>query len=133
MWRQLSFKNSLLVICKIFELFLNKLTAGQKFSFLNRDKLTQPVHMRLSKKKIFQNISLHFWNVDKIFHTFRKKMTPIADVFRKLPIPKNVVRKMCKKSRFVGSFVKQHGKWIKQCWTLNDTPFTIYIDHCESN
>ena len=37
-------------------------------------------------------MSLHFWNVDKILDTFKQKMTPMADVFRKLRIPKNVVR-----------------------------------------
>ena len=39
-----------------------------------------------------------------------KKMTLIADVFPKLPTTKNVVRSMCKKSRFIGLFEKQHGK-----------------------
>ena len=37
-------------------------------------------------------------------------MTLIADVFPKLPTTKNVVRSMCKKSRFIGLFEKQHGK-----------------------
>ena len=38
-------------------------------------------------------------------------MTLIADVFRKLWIPKNVVRQMSKKSRFRGPFDKQNNKW----------------------
>ena len=42
-----------------------------------------------------------------------KKMTLIADVFPKLPTTKNVVRSMCKKSRFIGLFEKQHGKRVQ--------------------
>ena len=37
-------------------------------------------------------------------------MTLIADVFPKLRTQKNLVRSMPKKSRFKGSFKKQHGK-----------------------
>ena len=44
-------KKCLLVICKIFWLFVNTLTTGHKFSLLNRDKLTQPIQMQLSKKQ----------------------------------------------------------------------------------
>ena len=41
---------------------------------------------------------------------FKKKMTLIAEVFPKLRSPKNKVRSMSIKSRFKGSFKKQHGK-----------------------
>ena len=51
LWRQLSWKKSLLSICKILELFLNTLTADDKYSLLNKGKLTQSIHMHLSKKK----------------------------------------------------------------------------------
>ena len=37
-------------------------------------------------------------------------MTLIADLFPKLPTPKNVLRYMSKKSHFKGPFDKQHGK-----------------------
>ena len=40
----------------------------------------------------------------------KKKMTLIAEVFPKLRSPKNNVRSMSIKSRFKGSFKKQHGK-----------------------
>ena len=43
-------------------------------------------------------------------HIFKKKMTLIAEVFPKLRTRKNLVRSMSKKSRFKGSFGKQHGK-----------------------
>ena len=41
---------------------------------------------------------------------FKKKMTLIAEVFPKLRTPKNMVTSMSIKSRFKGSFIKQHGK-----------------------
>ena len=40
-------------------------------------------------------------------------MTFIADVFPKLRTRKNLLRSMPKKSRFKGSFKKQHGKWAQ--------------------
>ena len=50
-WRQLTYKNSLLVICKILWLFFNRLTADDKYSLLNKDNLTQPIQMQLSQKQ----------------------------------------------------------------------------------
>ena len=64
MGTQLSRKNSLLVICKILRLFLNTLSAVDKFSFPNRDNLTQPIDMHLSQKqKLFVEFLLHFRNL----------------------------------------------------------------------
>ena len=40
-------------------------------------------------------------------------MTLIADLFAKLRTPKNVVRYLSKKSRFKGSFDRQHGKRVQ--------------------
>ena len=42
-----------------------------------------------------------------------KKMTLIAQVFRKLRTPKNMVRSISKRPRSKKSFRKQHGKWAK--------------------
>ena len=46
---KLSWKKSLLVICKILGLFVNTLTTGEKYSLLIRDNLTQSIQMQLSK------------------------------------------------------------------------------------
>ena len=43
LWRQLTCKKSLLVICKISKLFPNTLNADGKYSLFNRDNLTQPI------------------------------------------------------------------------------------------
>ena len=53
-WRQFTFKKSLLVISKIFRLFVNTLTADDKLSLLSRDNLMQAIQMQLSQnQKIF--------------------------------------------------------------------------------
>ena len=39
-------------MCKIFRLFVNTLTADDKYSVLNRGHLTQPIQMNLSPKNV---------------------------------------------------------------------------------
>ena len=51
LWRQLSCKKSLLVICKLSRLFPNSLSAYGKYSLFNRDNLSQPIQMQLSRKQ----------------------------------------------------------------------------------
>ena len=61
MWTQLSWETSLLVICKILRLFVNTLTAGNKYSPLNRDNFSEPIQMNLSQKqKIFPELFCRF-------------------------------------------------------------------------
>ena len=51
LWMQLTWKKSLLVICKISKLFPNTRSADAKYSLLNRDNLTQPIQMQVSRKQ----------------------------------------------------------------------------------
>ena len=109
--RRLSWKKSLLVICKILGLSVNTLTAGEKYSLPNCHKLTQPIQMQLSKKKkFFFNFFLHFWSLDQLQNILKKNMTLTAYVFAKLGTMKDVVRQMSKKSCFGGLFEKRYGK-----------------------
>ena len=57
LWRILSYKKSLLVICKVLKMFVNILTADDKYFLLNRDNLRKPIHIRLSE------IQKAFWDV----------------------------------------------------------------------
>ena len=59
---KLSWNRSLLVIFKMLKLFVNTLTADHKYSILNKDNLTEPIQMKLSKKKkaLFQFFSTFF-------------------------------------------------------------------------
>ena len=51
LWRTLTCKNSLLVICNIADHFPKTLSADGKYSLLNWDNLTQPIEMQLSQKQ----------------------------------------------------------------------------------
>ena len=107
MWRQLTYKKSVLVICNKS----NTSSADGRYSLLNTDNLTQPIQMRVSERqRTFSRFFLAFLKSSLNFEHFEKKMSLIADVFPKLRTPKNVVRSMFKKSRFGGSFEKKHGK-----------------------
>ena len=74
LWRQLTFKKFLLVICKISRLFPNTLSADGKYSLLNRDSLTQPIQMQLSQKqKTFSEFFCAFLKSSLNFEHFQKK------------------------------------------------------------
>ena len=88
-----SCRMSLLVIHKILELFVNLLTADDKYSLLNRDNLAQPIIMQLSNNKnalsqVFTAILISRSNSKH----FEKKMNLVVYVFAKLRTKKNVVR-----------------------------------------
>ena len=57
---------SLSGIWEILRLFVNTLTADDKYSLLKRDKLTQAIQMQLSKKKnTFSEIIFNFEQFQK--------------------------------------------------------------------
>ena len=89
----MSWKKSLLVTCKVLTLFVNTLTADDKYSLLSRDNLMQPIQMHLSQnQKTFSKLLCAIFKCTLNFQHFFKKMTLIAFVFPKLGTPKNVVR-----------------------------------------
>ena len=127
-------ENCFSVIWKVLKMFVNILTADDKFSLLNRDNLRQPIQMQLSqKKKHFLNLFLQFWKLDKILNIFNKRMTFIVAVFPTLWTQKNVVNQISKKSNFIRFFAKQHVKGSKYCWNRNHTTCTILLNHCDPN
>ena len=74
LWRKLSLKKSLLVICKILRLFVNTFTAYDKYSVLNMEYLKPPIDMQLSRKQkafseffsAFLKSRLNFEHIQKI-------------------------------------------------------------------
>ena len=69
--------------------------------------------MQLSQKlRLFLDFFLHFLNLSYILHIFKKRMTLIAYLLLTLRPAKNVVRYMCKKSRFTLPFQKEHSKRV---------------------
>ena len=66
----------LLEICKILRLFVKTLTADDKNSLLNRDNLTEPIHILLSvKQKAFLQF-LGFLKFTLNFEHFPKRNEP---------------------------------------------------------
>ena len=89
----MSWKKSLLVISKILGMFINTLTADEKYSVPKKDNLTQPIQMQLSKKQnVFLNLFLDSSNLDQIFNILKKMMIIIAYIVPKLQTAKDVVR-----------------------------------------
>ena len=73
----LNCKKSLLVIFKILRLFVNTLSAVDKYSLPNREYLTQPIQMQLSVKlKIFSQFVSAFSTSRLNFEHFQKKDDP---------------------------------------------------------
>ena len=83
----------MLVLCKIFRLFVTTLTDKDKYCLLYRDNLTKPIQILLSQKqKTFCQFCSAFLKSTLNFEHFQKKMTLSADVFSKLPSQKKVIR-----------------------------------------
>ena len=83
----------MLVLCKILRLFVKTLTDDEKYSFLYRDNLTQPLQILLSQKqKTFSQFFSTFLKSTLNFAHFQKRMTVIPNVFPNLPSPKQVIR-----------------------------------------
>ena len=65
------------MLCKILRLFVNTLTADDKYSLLNRDNLTQSIQTLLSQKqKTFSQIFSSFLKSTLNFEHFQKKDDP---------------------------------------------------------
>ena len=81
------------MIHQILSLFVNILTGDDKSYLFNREKLAQPIQMKLyQKEKTFSEIFFAFLKSILNFEGCQKGMTLIVDVFPEIPVPKNMVR-----------------------------------------
>ena len=70
----MSDKMSPLVICEILELFVNTLTADDKYSLRNIENLWQPIQIQLSQRqKKFSQFFAAFLKLTSNFEQFEKK------------------------------------------------------------
>ena len=77
LWRILELKKSLWLICKVWRLFVNPLTADDKYSLLNRGNLLQNFQIHLyQKRKIFCEFFLMFCKFRVNFEHFQTKDDP---------------------------------------------------------
>ena len=78
-----------------------------------RDNLMQPIHLQFSQKfKAFSQFFRAFSKSALNFEHFQKRDDLIAYLFLTLRPAKNVVRHMCKKSRFRLPSQKEHAKRV---------------------
>ena len=77
LWKKLTCKMSLLVICKISTLFSNTLSANGKYSLLKRDNSTQRIQMHtFQKQKSFSGFFSAFLKSSLNFELFQIKDDP---------------------------------------------------------
>ena len=107
---------------------LIELSADDKYSPLNRDSLTQPIQIQLSEKQnsfsliflyicaIYKNEDTHSWCIYKIMDSEKTGL----DNSLKSPVSEDPST-----SNMLNG--------LKHCWNLNDSSFTIFIDHWERN
>ena len=87
MLKQFSWRKSILVRCKIFRLFVNKLTPDDQYCLLRRDKVKQPTQILLSQKQTtflkffssFPKCTLNFKHFRKKDHTHSRCISEITD------------------------------------------------------
>ena len=73
----MSRKKSVLVRHKALKLFINTLSADDKYSLLKRDNLTQPIRTQLSQKqKPFYELLLAFSKSSLNLEHFQKRVDP---------------------------------------------------------
>ena len=135
LWRQLTCKKSVLVTLEISSLLPNTRSANSRYSLLNRNNLTQPIQMQLSRKqKPFSEFFSAFLKAGLNFQHFRKKkITLIAVIFPKLRTTKNLVRSISKEPVPRDPSESSMVKATKHCWKLHGSAFTIFIDYCEGD
>ena len=121
LWAKLILKISLLVICEILGVFVNTLTADDKYNLGNCANLQLPITVQLSKKlKAFSQFFVPYLEFISTFKHFEQKTSVIVNIFPQLPIVKDLVRAFSKKRCFRTPFDSQHVKesrtLLKSAW-----------------
>ena len=115
---------SLCVVCEILGLFVNALSADDKFSLGNCDNLWPPFQIQLSKNtNFFSWISCH---VNQILDIFKTKMSSRLMYLRNYGLWKTLLDQCLK--RLVSENPLRVNKLVrpKHCWNFYDSTFIIF-------
>ena len=125
----------MLVVCKMWKLFVNTLSADDKYCLLNRDNLMQPVQILLSEKqKTIFRLLFAFLKSRLNFEHFQKKRWPSQPMcFLYNGLRKRWLEKFLKNSVSEDPWTRNMVNVPKHCWILEDRNFTECADHCEHN
>ena len=78
----------MLVLCKFLRHLVKTLTDDEKYSFLYRENLTQPIQILLSQKpKTFSKLSCKILNPTLNFEHFQKKLDPHSRCSSQITVP----------------------------------------------
>ena len=118
-----------MVLWKILRLFVNTLTANDKYSLLNRDNLTQPIQILLYQKQMtFSQYFSAFLKSTLNFEIYQKK-----DDRHRQCISEITNSKCLKNPVLEDPSTSYMGNGPKHCCILDDGIFATSIDHCEHN
>ena len=122
------------MLCKILTLFVNALTADDKYSLLNSDNFTQPNQILVSQKqKTFSESFFAFLKSTLNFVDFQKKIPSQTMCFRNYGLRKKWFDKCLKTPVSDQTSTSNMVKGPKHICNLDDSTFTILIDHWEAN
>ena len=120
------------MLSKILRLFVNTLTADDKYSLLNRDNLTQQIKILAPQKENFSIFSA-FLKFTLNSEHFQKKMTFIVDVFPKLQTRKKWLDKFLKTPVSYQILTRNMVNGSQHSSILDYNTFTIFSEHCGRN
>ena len=90
-------EKSLLVSVNVLRLFVNTLTADDKYSLISKDNSIETIQKHLfQKRNILSEFFSAFFESALNFEHFQTKMILIGYVFAELPTPKNSLDKCLK-------------------------------------
>ena len=130
----MTWKKSLLVLCKILRRFGNTLTADDKYYLLNRHNLREPIQILVSQKEksVFFSIFLCISEIYIKFSTFSKKRWPSYKMyFGKYGLRKKWLDKFLKTHVSEDPSTSNMVNVAKQIYNLDDSTTTIFIYHWE--
>ena len=130
--RQLSYKRSLLMICKIARLFPNTLSADGKYTFVKRDNLRRPIQMQVYRKqKTFSEFFSAFLKSNSNFESFLKTGWLSSLRYFRSSGPRKTWLVQCRKSPVSRDPSKSNiVNAPDHCWNVKESSFSIFIDHC---
>ena len=106
-----------------------------KYSVLNREYLTHPIHMILSQKqKGFLRNFFYIFQIYFKFSTYSKKRSKsYLMYFPNYGLPKRGLDKYKKSIASEYPWTSNMLNLLKLCWNMDDGMFIIFYDHCERN
>ena len=121
-------------MCKIFWLFVNTLTADDKYSLPNTEHLLQHLQIQLSQK---QKSFLYLFCILEIYNQFwifsKKRWSWWLMYFWSYELRKTSLDKCLKSSVWDDPLTSNIVNGLKHSWNRNASTFTIFIGHCEDN